>query len=66
MNLRIRSLRGLRTKRFDEAYGARPIRRAVRSLVEDELSEKLLSGELKDKSRIVCDFEEGKITFKAE
>lgn len=51
---------------FDEAYGARPIRRAVRSLVEDELSEKLLSGELKDKSRIVCDFEEGKITFKAE
>ena len=51
---------------FDEAYGARPIRRAVRSLVEDELSEKLLSGELKDKSRIVCDFEEGKITFTAE
>ena len=51
---------------FDEAYGARPIRRALRSLVEDELSEKLLSGELKDKSRIVCDYEEGKITFKAE
>ncbi len=51
---------------FDEAYGARPIRRAVRSLVEDELSEKLLSGELKEKSRIVCDFEEGKITFAAE
>ncbi len=48
---------------FDEAYGARPIRRAVRSLVEDELSEKLLSGELQGKEKIFCDFNDGKVNF---
>ncbi len=51
---------------FDEAYGARPIRRAVRSLVEDELSEKLLSGELQGKTKITCGFDGEKITFSAE
>ncbi len=51
---------------FDEAYGARPIRRAVRSLVEDELSEKLLSGELQGKTKIICDFDGDKIIFNAE
>lgn len=51
---------------FDEAYGARPIRRAVRALVEDELSEKLLSGELQGKTKILCDFTEGKMVFTAK
>ena len=50
---------------YDEIYGARPIRRALRSLVEDELSEKLLSGEFKGKSKIFCDFDE-KMIFTAE
>ena len=51
---------------FDEVYGARPIRRAVRSLIEDELSEKLLSGELADKHKIICDYDGEKIIFTAE
>jgi len=51
---------------FDEAYGARPIRRAVRSLVEDEISEKLLSGELREKNRIICDYDGNKMIFTAE
>lgn len=50
---------------FDENYGARPIRRAVRALVEDELSEKLLSGEFEGKKKILCDFDE-KMIFTAE
>lgn len=33
---------------FDPAYGARPLRRALRRLVEDKLSEMLLSGDLGD------------------
>ena len=33
---------------FDPVYGARPLRRALRRLVEDKLSEMLLSGELGD------------------
>ncbi len=53
-------------KGFDDAYGARPVRRAVRSLMEDELSEKLLSGEFKEKNRILCDYDGDKITFTAE
>ncbi len=51
---------------FDEAYGARPIRRAVRSLVEDELSEKLLSGDFEGKVKIRCDYLDGKMIFAAE
>lgn len=61
-----RALERIADEGFDEAYGARPIRRAVRSLVEDELSEKLLSGELQGKTKITCDFEDGKMTFSAE
>ena len=36
-------------------YGARPLRRAIESLVEDPLSEELLKGEFVDKNRIVVD-----------
>lgn len=53
-------------KGFDPVYGARPIRRAVRSLVEDELSEMLLSSELQDKTKIHCDYAEGKTVITAE
>ncbi len=59
-------LKAVADKGFDPVYGARPIRRAIRSMVEDELSEKLLSGEFKDKSKIFCDFKDGEIVFNAE
>ncbi len=32
---------------FDEIYGARPLKRAIQSLVEDAVSEKILIGEIK-------------------
>ena len=32
---------------FDPKYGARPLRRAIQSKVEDAVAEQLLSGELK-------------------
>ncbi len=59
-------LEAIADKGFDEAYGARPVRRAVRSLMEDELSEKLLSGEFQGKTKILCDFADEKIYFTAE
>nr|WP_255325430.1 hypothetical protein [Candidatus Solirubrobacter pratensis] len=31
---------------FDPQYGARPLRRAIQRLLEDELSERLLAGEI--------------------
>ena len=36
-------------------YGARPLRRAIESRVEDPLSEELLKGEFEDKNKIVVD-----------
>jgi ATP-dependent Clp protease ATP-binding subunit ClpC len=32
---------------FDEVYGARPLRRAIQSKIEDMLSEKIIDGEIK-------------------
>jgi len=34
-------------KGFDEVYGARPLRRAIQTMVEDEIAEKVLDGEIK-------------------
>lgn len=51
---------------FDESYGARPLRRAITTEIEDRLSEKLLSNELKGHSKVVCDYRDGEFTFTAE
>lgn len=50
-------------KGFDEVYGARPLRRAITSDIEDPLSEKMLDGTIKAKSKVKCDFADGKFTF---
>ena len=49
---------------FDEVYGARPLKRAVRSLIEDTLSEMLLDGRIKAGQKYVCDTENGEIVFR--
>ena len=41
---------------FDPVYGARPLRRAIQSKIEDLLSEKLLEGKVNKDDTIVCDF----------
>lgn len=48
---------------YDDTYGARPLRRAITSKIEDALSEKLLENEIKKGDHIVCDFKNGKFTF---
>lgn len=50
-------------KGFDENYGARPLRRAIQSEIEDALSEQMLEGKIKDNSTVVCDCKDGKFTF---
>ena len=50
-------------KGFDTIYGARPLRRAVTSMVEDPLAEKYLIGEFKDKTSVVCRWDGEKITI---
>jgi ATP-dependent Clp protease ATP-binding subunit ClpC len=34
----------------NEAYGARPLRRAVQSMIEDAIAEAILDGKVKDKA----------------
>ena len=44
---------------FDAVYGARPLRRAIQSNVEDALSEKILEGEISKGDKIKFIFEDG-------
>ena len=46
---------------FDPAYGARPLRRAIQSKVEDLAAEKILSGDVKEKSNLVVNAIDGNI-----
>ena len=51
---------------YDSALGARPIRRSIQSLVEDEIAEGLLLGTMKDFSTISITVEDGKLKFTSE
>lgn len=51
----------------DFAYGARPLKRAIQKLVEDPISEMLLSGDVKDGNTIHVDsLEKKKLVFTTE
>jgi len=49
---------------FDPEFGARPIKRTIRRLIEDPLSEEILKGKIKDGKRICLIRSGDKITFK--
>ena len=48
---------------FDDAYGARPLRRAITTNIEDALSEKMLEPDFDSKKPITCDYDGEKFTF---
>ncbi len=48
---------------FDDIYGARPLKRAIQSKIEDAVSEKLLDGSIKSGKKIKCDFKDGEFLF---
>ena len=47
----------------DPVYGARPLRRAIQTLIEDPLAEEMLQGKWKAGDIIQIDAEEGRLTF---
>ncbi len=49
---------------FDPVYGARPLKRAIQSEVENPLAQQILAGEFPPGSRIVASVEDGVIVFK--
>lgn len=50
-------------KGSNKEYGARPLRRALQRMVEDELSERILKGEFAIGDEIVVDEKDGALTF---
>ncbi|MDD5952196.1 MAG: ATP-dependent Clp protease ATP-binding subunit [Oscillospiraceae bacterium] len=48
---------------YDPLYGARPLRRAIQSEIEDVLSEQILEGKLPQGHKAVCDYQNGKYVF---
>ena len=48
---------------FDDVYGARPLRRAIQSKIEDLFSEKMLDGTIKAHQKVRCDFIDGEFVI---
>jgi len=50
-------------KGYDNAYGARPLKRVVQRYIEDKLSEEILRGELRNKSVVSVGVVDGEFVF---
>ncbi|NLE08289.1 MAG: ATP-dependent Clp protease ATP-binding subunit [Dehalococcoidales bacterium] len=48
-------------KGYDEAFGARPLRRVIQDMVEDKLSDSLLRGQFRTGDTVIVDVEDGEI-----
>lgn len=48
---------------YDEKYGARPLKRALQSKVEDELAEKILEGSFKSGDSVLVSLKDDKLVF---
>ena len=51
---------------FDPVYGARPLRRAIQTKIEDPLSEQILEGSVTANHNYVCELENGGVVFKEQ
>ena len=51
---------------FDDVYGARPLRRAIQSELEDALAEKMLEGTFQAGDTVKVDVKENALTFEKE
>jgi len=53
----------LAEKGFNPVYGARPLKRTIRQLVENPLSKLILTGEVKEHSHLYIDAKDDELTF---
>ena len=51
---------------FDPVYGARPLKRAIQSQIEDKLSEEMLEGKIKAGEKYTCRYSEDQFVFTSE
>ncbi len=56
----------LAKKGYDPLFGARPLRRAIQSMIEDRLAEEMLEGKVKAGDSIVVDLEDDKIVVRKQ
>lgn len=57
------AVKGIADAGFDPVYGARPLRRAIQSKLEDKLSELMLEKKITAGKTITCDFQNGEFVF---
>ncbi|MDB5550109.1 MAG: clpB, partial [Rhizobium sp.] len=55
----------LADKGYDPIYGARPLKRAIQRYIQDPLSERILSGDFPDGSRILVSAGSDRLVFSA-
>ncbi len=48
---------------FDPVYGARPLERTIRKMIEDQLAKEILSGTVNKEDKIVIDYVDEKLVF---
>lgn len=63
LNISARAKEHLAKEGYEPLYGARPLRRVIRQLVEIPLSLKILEGEFTKGNKITADFNGDKLTF---
>ena len=51
---------------FDPVYGARPLRRAIQSQIEDKMSEEMLTGNITSQHKYHCDYRDDEFVFEQE
>ncbi len=56
----------LAEKGFDPEYGARPLQRTIRKLIEDPLAEEMLKKEVRPPAKIKAELKDGEIYFEQE
>ncbi|MDR7857806.1 ATP-dependent Clp protease ATP-binding subunit [Tissierella sp.] len=52
------------SKGFDPVYGARPLERTIRKMIEDKLAEEILRGNVSKEDKILIDYENDELVFK--
>ena len=60
------AVRFLGKEGFDPEYGARPLRRTIQRLVENELSRMVLAGTVEPGDKVIVDLDDDKLRFDVE
>ncbi|NLX62972.1 MAG: ATP-dependent Clp protease ATP-binding subunit [Tissierellia bacterium] len=51
---------------FDPVYGARPLERTITKMIEDQLAEEILKGNISKEDKIIVDYRDNKLVFEKD